>query len=176
MFRFRRCAKRPVAPVHAAPVQRRPAGLIRPSRFGRASPMSLDRPWCFVRSMFVTEPAAVMEGSFASCIHTASLSKPPAQSKGNKGKTHTHTHTDIDIHPCIQTHTHTCRQTWEKCVISTLPAPQQPALLATCALRLKRIGRAEDTDEHTHDVNCLSRLAVSICWSPSVSLDRSVLF
>ena len=36
-------------------------------------------------------------------IHTASRSKPPAQSKG---KRYTHTRTDIDIHPCIQTDMH----------------------------------------------------------------------
>ena len=62
-------------------------------------------------------------------LHTASRSKPPAQSKG-KTDTHTHTHTDIirHRHPSMHTDTHSCKHTWAKCVISTLPARQQPAL------------------------------------------------
>ena len=54
-------------------------------------------------------------------IHTASRSKPPAQSK-EKTKTHTDSmHTDI--------------HTWEKRVITTLLARQQPALpISVCRL------------------------------------------
>ena len=68
--------------------------------------------------------------------HTASRSKPPAQSKG---KTYTYRHKHPSMHTDRHTRRHTSRHTWEKCVISTLPARQQPALswsreLATCAL------------------------------------------
>ena len=46
-----------------------------------------------------------------------------------KGK---QTHTDRHRHPSMHTDIHTCKHTarhaWEKCVISTLPARQQPAL------------------------------------------------
>ena len=58
-------------------------------------------------------------------IHTASRSIPP---KGKPDTPHTYRHRhpsmDTDIHTCK----HTSRHTWEKCVISTLPARQQLAL------------------------------------------------
>ena len=86
-----------------------------------------------------------------------------------KGK-HTHIHTDIDIHPCIQTdvhaETHPDIYTWEKCVISALPARPQPVLAEP--------GTSNLCSRSREDMLTGLSLSVSVRLSRSVSLSVSL--
>ena len=103
-----------------------------------------------------------LDGWRAITIHTASRSKPPAQSKG---KPYTHTHTDIGIHPCIQTYIH---------------ADTHPDIHGkSVSLAPYRLGsnlRSGSREEMLTGLTCLRSVSQSVSVSVCLGLSRSVRF